>query len=166
MWYGLPTVRRGSAEKGVGMKLSTRARYGLRAMVDLAEHGGDGAPLMMRAIAEQQGLSKRYLDNIFATLRQAGLVRSVRGASGGYRLACEADDIRVDQVVEALEGNLELVHCEEHAKDCTRYRRCATSEVWHAASVALRDSLSSMTLADLVKRQAELDVAAEADSES
>ena len=148
------------------MKLSTRARYGLRAMVDLAKHGGDGAPLMMRAIAEQQGLSKRYLDNIFATLRQAGMVRSVRGASGGYRLAREADEIRVDQVVEALEGNLELVHCEEYAMDCTRHSRCATSEVWHTASVALRESLASMTLSDLVKRQAEIDAAAEADSET
>lgn len=147
------------------MKISTRARYGLRAMVDLAEHGGDGAPLMMRAIAEQQGLSKRYLDNIFVTLRQVGMVRSVRGASGGYRLAREAGEIRVDQVVEALEGNPELVHCEEYAKDCIRHRRCATSEVWHAASVALRESLASKTLSDLVKRQAELDAAAEADSE-
>ncbi len=141
------------------MKLSTRARYGLRAMVDLAEHGG-GTPLMMRAIAEQQNLSKRYLDNIFATLRQAGIVHSVRGASGGYRLARPAEQIRVDEVVTALEGELELVHCEEHADDCARYGHCVTSEVWHTASVALREALASLTLADLVARQAELDAEA------
>jgi len=145
------------------MKLSTRARYGLRAMVDLAMHG-DGTPLMMRAIAEQQDLSKRYLDNIFATLRQAGIVSSVRGASGGYRLSRPADAIRVDEVVEALEGDLALVACHEYAEDCHRHGKCVTSEVWARATDALRTSLSSETLADLVVRQRQLDAEAEAKS--
>ena len=138
------------------MKLSTRARYGLRAMVDLAAHT-DGAPVMMRAIASNQTLSKRYLDNIFATLRQEGLVLSVRGAAGGYRLARKPEDIRVDEVVEALEGNILLVHCEDEFGGCDRHGRCAASEVWWEASKALRDSLRGVTLADLVQRQENLD---------
>ena len=139
------------------MKLSTRARYGLRALIDLASHSGDG-PLMMRVIARNQVLSKRYLDNIFATLRQEGLVLSVRGAAGGYRLARKAEDIRLDEGVEALEGNLLLVHCgEELSTTCDRRGRCAASEVWRDASMALRDSLHGVTLADLVERQKWLD---------
>ena len=138
------------------MKLSTRARYGLRAMVDLAGHTGD-TPVMMRVIAQNQVLSKRYLDNIFATLRQEGLVLSVRGAAGGYRLARKAEDIRVDQVVEALEGNILLVHCEDEFGGCDRHGHCAASEVWWNASKALRDSLRAVTLADLVEVQKLLD---------
>jgi len=138
------------------MKLSTRARYGLRAMVDLAAHKGD-APVMMRAIASNQTLSKRYLDNIFATLRQEGLVQSVRGAAGGYRLSRKAEEIYVDEVVQALEGNIVLVHCEDEFGGCDRHGRCAASEVWFDASIALRDTLHAVTLADLVIRQEVLD---------
>ena len=138
------------------MKLSTRARYGLRAMVDLATHS-DGQPVMMRAIASNQVLSKRYLDNIFATLRQEGLVLSVRGAAGGYRLARPAEDIRVDDVVSALEGDILLVHCEDEFGGCDRHGRCAASEGWWNASKALRDSLHDVTLAELVVRQKWLD---------
>ncbi len=138
------------------MRLSTRTRYGLRAMVDLALRA-DGAPLVVRAIAEHQNLSKRYLDNIFATLRRRGMVRSVRGASGGYRLARPAADIRVDDVVEALEGDLLLVHCNREFDGCQRRGFCATEETWHRASAALRGALSETTLQDLADRQAELD---------
>ena len=138
------------------MKLSTRARYGLRAMVELAGRS-NGAPIMMRSIAEAEGLSKRYLDNIFATLRQEGLVSSVRGASGGYRLARAAEDIHVDEVVTALEGNILLVHCAEEFGGCPKQGVCATSEVWDNASTALRDSLHQYTLRDLSIRQAKLE---------
>jgi len=125
-------------------------------MVDLAGRSG-GAPIMMRSIAEAEGLSKRYLDNIFATLRQEGLVRSVRGASGGYRLARPAEEIHVDEVVEALEGNILLVHCDDEFGGCPRRGSCAASEVWDNASTALRDSLHGVTLRDLAKRQSYLE---------
>ena len=138
------------------MKLSTRARYGLRAMVDLASRS-NGAPIMMRSIAESEGLSKRYLDNIFATLRKQGLVRSVRGASGGYRLARAAEEIHVDEVVTALEGEILLVHCAQEFGGCPKQGVCATSEVWQNASSALRDSLHQYTIHDLSLRQAKLE---------
>lgn len=135
------------------MKLSTRARYGLRAMLELTMRD-TADPVMMRSIAAEQGLSKRYLDNIFATLRQAGLVHSVRGASGGYRLAREAAEIPALEVIEALEGSLQLVACaEEFAGDCDRFGKCATSELWLSASTAMRAVLSEHTLADLARRQ-------------
>jgi len=125
-------------------------------MVDLAIRA-NGAPVMMRSIAEHEGLSKRYLDNIFATLRQEGLVLSVRGACGGYRLARPAADIRVDEVVEALEGDILLVHCVDGTSDCPKHGSCATSEVWQAASTALKDALHAVTLQQLAERQAQLE---------
>ena len=125
-------------------------------MVDLATHSGE-APVMMRSIAANQVLSKRYLDNIFATLRQEGLVLSVRGAAGGYRLARKAEEIRVDEVVAALEGNILLVSCADEFGGCDRHGHCAASEVWRDASTALRDSLHAVTLAELVERQKWLD---------
>ena len=144
------------------MKLSTRARYGLRAMVELATRDTTD-PVMMRSIAEEQNLSKRYLDNIFATLRQAGLVRSVRGASGGYRLARPPELIRADEVVEALEGELNLVPCgSEFGSDCGRFGACATSELWYQATEAMRAVLKGTTLDTLVQRQRELESGADA----
>jgi Rrf2 family transcriptional regulator, iron-sulfur cluster assembly transcription factor len=141
------------------MKLSTRARYGLRAMTDLAMRD-DGAPVMMRSIAANEDLSKRYLDNIFATLRQEGLVRSIRGAAGGYRLARPADQIHVDEIVAALEGEILLVHCDHEFDGCDKQGRCATSEIWQQASDALRSTFSAVSLADLAERQASLEIKA------
>ncbi len=141
------------------MKLSTRARYGLRAMLELTMRETTD-PVMMRSIAAEQGLSKRYLDNIFATLRQAGLVHSVRGASGGYRLARPAAEIPALEVIEALEGSLQLVACaEEFAGDCDRYGACATSELWSDASSAMRRVLDDTSLASLAQRQRALGAA-------
>jgi Rrf2 family protein len=135
------------------MKLSTRARYGLRAMLELASRH-TSSPVMMRSIASEQGLSKRYLDNIFATLRQAGLVNSVRGASGGYRLARGADEILALEVIEALEGDLSLVACEEEfGGECERYGCCATSELWSSATAAMRSVFATTTLSSLATRQ-------------
>ncbi len=149
------------------MKLSTRARYGLRAMLELTMRDTTD-PVMMRSIAAEQGLSKRYLDNIFATLRQAGLVHSVRGASGGYRLARGAAEIPALEVIEALEGSPQLVACaEEFAGDCDRFGTCATSELWRDSSAAMRRVLQDMSLAALADRQRALDATADgADGEN
>jgi len=141
------------------MKLSTRARYGLRAMTDLAMRE-KGAPVMMRSIAANEDLSKRYLDNICATLRQEGVVRSIGGAAGGYRLARPPAEIRVDEIVAALEGEILLVHCDQEFDGCDRAGRCATSEIWQQASDALRTTFSAVTLADLAVRQAHLEAEA------
>ncbi len=139
------------------MKLSTRARYGLRAMVELGAHQG-AEPLMMRAIAERQNLSKRYLDNIFAVLRQQGLITSVRGAAGGYSLSRPADQITAIEIVEAMEGELMLVHCAEN-NTCDRIGACVAQELWKEASAALKKTLSAWTLQQLIDRQLALEEA-------
>ncbi len=141
------------------MKLSTRTRYGLRALVDLASRHQKG-PVMLRIIAESQGLSKKYLDNIFTALRLAGLVRTVRGARGGYLLARDPADISVAEVVEALEGDLNPVDCVEYPQACDRSLECVTRELWTELRHAMVQVLESKTLADLVARRAELAEAA------
>ena len=137
------------------MKLSTRTRYGLRALVDLAARHAQG-PVMLRIISESQGLSKKYLDNIFTALRLAGLVRTVRGARGGYLLARDPADISVAEVVEALEGDLNPVDCVEYPQTCDRALECVTRELWTELRDAMVQVLESKTLEDLVIRRAEL----------
>ncbi len=138
------------------MKLSTRTRYGLRAMMELAMRGTT-EPVDSRAIAASQGLSKRYLDNIIASLRRAGLVQSVRGASGGYRLSRDPGTIQVDEIVTILEGGLELVRCDEQPGGCDRNGRCATQEVWRRCSEAVQRELSHISLAELAALQRDLE---------
>jgi len=107
---------------------------------------------MMRKLAERQQVSKRYLDNIFATLRLAGLIRTTRGAAGGYMLNRPAEAITLLQVVEALDGNLDLVECVAEDFFCEKKGRCATHLVWAEASSALQNSLRKVdlrTLADM-----------------
>ena len=131
------------------MKLSTRSRYAARALGELVKLGGDKAPVMMRKIAEGQDVSKRYLDNIFATLRLAGIIRTVRGAAGGYLLNRAPEDIKLLDVVEALDGKLTLVECVDDDYNCDHKETCATHLVWTKASRALRASLEEVSLADL-----------------
>ena len=143
------------------MKLSTRTRYGLRAMLELSLRETT-EPVDSRAIAASQGLSKRYLDNIIASLRRAGLVQSVRGASGGYRLSRAPETIRIDEIVTVLEGGLDLVRCDDQPGGCERFGRCATQEVWRRCSDAVRREMSDISLAELASLQRDLDQKADA----
>ena len=135
------------------MKLSTRGCYGLRAMLELALHYG-GKPVLMRSIAENQGISRKYLHALLTSLRSAGFVRSVRGSGGGYLLAKAPANIRVDDVVQALEGSLSITDCVEDPKVCARSSRCVTHELWQELSQAVARLLSAVTLEDLVVRHA------------
>ncbi len=141
------------------MKLSTRTRYGLRAMVELASHGST-APIMVRKIAEKQQISKKYLDIIFTTLKLAGLVRAIRGATGGFLLTRAPEEIRVSQIVEALEGTLSPVECCSNPQLCDRAEGCAARVLWVDLETAIRNTLEALTLQDLVERQAAMDEAA------
>lgn len=134
------------------MKLSTRGRYGARFMLDLAMHYGQGL-VLLRELAKRQGLSAKYLDQLVGALRGAGLVKTKRGVSGGFQLAKLPDQIRLLEVVEAVEGPLHLVQCVAHPKGCPRSEKCVTIEVWEEAARAMREVLSRITLADLVERQ-------------
>lgn len=136
------------------MKISTKGCYGLRALVDLAQHQGEG-PVLMRAIAERQGLSRKYLHALLTSLRAAGMVRSMRGSGGGYVLARPPSDLPVLEILQALEGSLDVAPCVGHPGVCQRSSACAGHDVWTELSRALASWLQGLTLADLVARQAE-----------
>ncbi len=139
------------------MKLSTKGRYGLRAMVDLAQHKDEG-PVAVHSIAERQGLSDRYLEQLMVPLKKAGLVKSVRGAQGGYTLARGSEKIIVGDVVRALEGPIAPVECvsEEFPDECARSEECVTRIVWTKMRNAITEALDSFTLADLVEESTRL----------
>jgi len=133
------------------MRISTRGRYGLRAMVELARDFGNG-PLLMRAITERQGIPRKYLHAILTALRSRGLVKSVRGSHGGYTLARPPDQITALEIVRALEGDIQLVDCAESGRPCGRSEACATRELWADVSRAIEEHLASVTLAELARR--------------
>lgn len=137
------------------MRLSTRSRYASRALGELVRQGGETAPVMMRKLAERQDVSKRYLDNIFATLRLAGLIRTTRGAAGGYMLARAAEEITILDIVEALDGDLHLVECVNDDFDCERKGNCSTHVVWKDASAALQGALQKVNLRALADMELE-----------
>jgi Rrf2 family protein len=120
-------------------------------MLDLAMHDR-GKPVLLKQLADRQGLSVKYLEQLVGPLRRAGLVRSKRGVSGGFHLARPAEEILLLEVVEAVEGPLSLVDCVMHPSGCPRATRCVTMEVWAEASMAMRQVLSRITLADLIGR--------------
>lgn len=134
------------------MKVCTRARYGLRAMLDLALNAGNG-PVRMVDVAERQEISRKYLDSIITTLKVGGLVRSVLGPGGGYTLAKPASEIKVYEIIHLLEGSLLLVDCIEDEELCRRADSCATRDLWLAVGQAVEDVLSGLTLQDLADRQ-------------
>lgn len=138
------------------MKIRTRSRYAVRALLELALYHGKG-PLMMQTIAEKQGVSRKYLDAIFTSLKTAGLVRSRRGAGGGHMLAREPHEIHLDEVFRALDGPTALVDCVADSEICQRSHRCVTRGVWKTVGDAIDDALSKISLADLVKEHKEIE---------
>ncbi len=134
------------------MKLSTRARYGTRALLDLALYNS-GGPVLLRDIAQRQQISPMYLEHLITPLVAAGIIRSVRGARGGVWLAKSPQKIRLSEVVCLLEGPIALVECINDPKYCTRSGACVTQEVWDELGKAMAGVLESTTLQDLVERQ-------------
>lgn len=132
------------------IRITTRGRYALRGMVDLALHAGR-EPVARQAIAERQGISADYVAQLFRQLQDAGLVEGVKGPGGGYRLARDADRVRAREIVEAVEGPIALVDCvdpQSHSS-CNRLERCVTHLLWKRLSEAMREFLDSVTLQDL-----------------
>lgn len=134
------------------MKLSTKGRYGLKAMYDLAIHFGDG-PIALKSIAERQRISDHYLEQLIATLRKAGLVKSVRGAQGGYMLANNPEKITVGDIIRTLEGPLGPSECvlEEDPSACDNADCCVTRVVWEKIRISISDVIDSITLQDMVE---------------
>ncbi len=132
------------------IRVSTKGRYALRAMIDLARHGGNG-PVARSAIAERQGVSADYMAQLFQPLQKAGLVEGIKGPGGGYRLTRACADIRVRDVVEAVEGPVKLAPCVGGRQEppCPREAGCATRRFWEELSSAIEDWLDSYTLYDV-----------------
>ena len=129
------------------------ARYGARAMVDLASQEESG-PVALGQIARRQEVSRGYLEQIMIQLRSRGLVRSVRGAGGGFVLTRPASEITLAEVTEALEGRICVVKCTEDPSVCDRSHHCAIRDVWAGVASVIHDRLNAVTLADLAARQA------------
>lgn len=132
------------------MRISTRGRYGLRALVELARNFGSG-PLLMSQIAEKQDFSRKYLHALLTSLKTAGIVRSARGSGGGYMLGREPSKITLSEVFKVLEGSLSLVDCVEDSKVCSRADSCETRNVWQGLSRKIDRHLSEISLADLAQ---------------
>lgn len=134
------------------MRFSTRGHYGLKAMFDLAQHYG-AVPVSLKSVARRQNLSESYLEQLIATLRKAGLVKSVRGAQGGYILARNPEEIRVGDVLRTLEGPVAPVECvnEVDPKKCDEADFCITRTVWARIRDSIAQVLDSITLADLCR---------------
>lgn len=131
------------------MKLSTRGRYGARALVELAKHGGK-APLALKEIAENQEIPLKYLEQIAMVLKAAKLIKSVRGPSGGYVLARSPEKIHLLEIIETLEGSLSFVNCVKDPSTCERVKSCAFNDLWKKISQETSKILRSVTLADMV----------------
>ena len=133
------------------MKLSTRTRYGIRAVIELAQHEGD-RPLQLKTIAERQDISIKYLEQLMGALRSAGFIRSVRGAKGGYVLARPPGQITLYEVFRCLEGPVTTTECVEDASSCDRSADCAARRVWTQLEEAIRKVLTGITLAELIEQ--------------
>ncbi len=135
------------------MKFSTRARYGLRAMVDLAQNYAAGEPIPLFQIAERQGISEGYLEQLITFLRKGGLVRSVRGAQGGYLLSREPSKITAGEIIRCLEGPLSPTNCvsEDDPETCERADACVTRLLWERVRKSVAHVLDTTTLEDLCR---------------
>ncbi len=135
------------------MKLTTRTRYGIRAMFELSRHF-NGSPVAVSAIALSQNISKKYLHNLLTVLKSSGLVRSVWGKKGGFILSRNPSDITLNEIVAALDGPVHLVECLADEYSCDRTGECAVRGVWKEINRAINDILSHTTLRDLAEMDA------------
>jgi Rrf2 family cysteine metabolism transcriptional repressor len=135
------------------MKLSTKCRYGLRAMIEIARNFNNG-PVNRQSITNAQDISKAYLENILISLREKNLIRTTRGASGGFVLQQAPAKTTVLQIVNALEGSIAPVDCIENPSICERSGPCPARKAWQKLFEAQKAALSSMTLQDLLDMEA------------
>ena len=144
------------------MKLSTKGRYGLRAMIDLARYS-EKEPVSLSSIAERQYLSEGYLEQLVAMLKKAGLVAGIWGAQGGYVLAKDPSDISVGDILRALEGNLEPVRCAAFYSEegCQAADGCVTKYVWQKINDSINDTVNHIMLDELVRESRKVNPAGE-----
>jgi Rrf2 family cysteine metabolism transcriptional repressor len=136
------------------VKISTRGRYGTRAVLDLAIRWGQG-PVQLKDIAEKQRISLQYLKHLMRPFIAVGLVRSLRGVHGGFWLAKAPEEIKLSEVVSALVGSISPVGCVDDPTMCDSSQQCVTRDVWNEVAKATGEVLDSLTLQDLLVRQKE-----------
>ncbi len=152
------------------MKLSTKSRYGLRAIFDIAYHAG-GLPTQIKEISKRQGVTPRYLEQIFQKLKEAGLIKSIRGPKGGYYLAREPEKISVADVIWAVEETIDPVFCasrskmksnrskmKSNKKKCKREKNCVARLIWQEAGQLLNQYFSSVSIAQMCRRAQEMGI--------
>lgn len=133
------------------MKLSTRGRYAARLMLDLAVNYGDGF-VHLKDVARRQEISRKYMGHLIPPLKNAGLITANRGAHGGYRLARVPNEIRLEEVVRAVEGEVAVVECVATPEICHRFDSCVTREIWALLGQRIVELLESFTLQDMVNQ--------------
>lgn len=137
------------------MKISTKGRYALRMLLDLAQHQNDGF-VALKDVAERQGISKKYLEQIVSVFNKTGILKTNRGFQGGYRLAKPAEYYTVGQILRLTEGSLAPVAClDTEAVDCPRSAECPTLPVWQGLARVIGEYLDGITLQDILDQQAE-----------
>lgn len=129
------------------MKLSTRSRYGARLMIDVARNYTQG-PVHLKDVAEREGVSVKYLEQLIIPLKKTGYITSVQGPKGGYMLAKPPEEITFGEIIKILERSTILVECVEHPNTCERSEHCPTRDIWRRATRAMYDELEAITLAD------------------
>jgi len=134
------------------MKLSTRGRYGTRALLELALHQGEG-PVPLKDIAQRQQISLQYLEHLITPLIAAGIVLSTRGPRGGVSLAKPPEAIRLSEIIQLLEGSIAPAECVNNPGICVRSKLCVTRDIWGELKKVMNGVLESITLQDLVERQ-------------
>lgn len=143
-------------EEKTTVKISTKGRYGVAAMYDLAMFYGKG-PISLKSIAQRQKISENYLEQLMSTLRNAGYVKSIRGAQGGYTLSKEPEKISVGDIIRTMEGPIVLVDClltgADHNDYCERAGICVTRGVWAKVCDSISSVLDSISLADLCREE-------------
>lgn len=135
------------------MKISTKGRYGLRTLMDIARHQEQG-PVNLNHIAQRQGISAKYLWQIVNLLKTAGFVRGTRGPKGGYVLIKSTDTITLLDIIQVLEGPVTLVECVDDPDICARTGQCVAHSVWDEISQTIRAALEKITLAEILRRNA------------
>jgi Rrf2 family transcriptional regulator, cysteine metabolism repressor len=134
------------------MRVSTKGDYGIRALIELSHHFGETRPTQSSEIAARQKIPESYLEQLLTTLRRAGFIRSVRGPQGGHALIRDPQDLRVSEVIEALEGSIMPIDCLDESSQCTKSGGCAQRDMWAAVRDAILNVLGNTTIAELAER--------------
>lgn len=134
------------------MKVSTKGDYGIRALIELTHHYGEAKPMQSSEIAARQNIPESYLEQLLTTLRKAGFIRSVRGPQGGHALVRDPAELKVSEVIEALEGAIMPIDCLDSSSSCSRNGGCAQREMWDQVREAILQVLDNTTIRDLAER--------------